>query len=148
MVNLILNDETFSGDAKIAEKVGIKAAIVHTYLCFRIAENICCEAKENLHDGKYWCEETLIEIADGIGMGFTVKIVRESLQKLIDANLIVKSKFNASRGDHTSAYHIPRDVLVKHYLPVARWITEAEEKVGESLYMPRKEKVRYNGWMV
>lgn len=138
MIDLFLNDEGFSGDARVAEEMGFNAAVVFTYACFRVAENTACEDREHLHEGKYWFEESYGEIAQSIGMGMTDKKVRDALDKLITAGLVSRKKFHASECVHTMSYTVSRDFIVDNY-SIGRWITEMEEKEGRKLYMTEEE---------
>lgn len=89
---------------EVALKVGIIPAVIHTHICFWIKKNKAND--RHFINGKYWTYNS----ASGFAKYFpelTERQIKYALQKLLDAKLIEKGRFNKTGYDKTNWYTIP-----------------------------------------
>ena len=88
-------------DIDIAAKYGVEEAILLNHLWFWIQKN---EANDrHFHDGLYWTYNS-IKAFSALFPYMSHKKIRNALQKLEDAGLILKGNFNDSTYDRTMWY--------------------------------------------
>ena len=88
-------------DVEIAQEVGIMAAVLFQNIAFW-----CMHSRangNNFHDGRYWTYNTNRAFCE-LFPYMTSKIIRTSLQKLIDADMIVTGNYNERPYDRTIWY--------------------------------------------
>jgi len=83
-----------SFEAEIAAQVGINAAVVYRNIVFWVRHN---EAnRKNFHDGRYWTYNSLSAFDEQFPY-LTAKQIRTTIDKLIEAGMVVKGNFAADR---------------------------------------------------
>lgn len=94
---------TFMFESKVANEVGVNAAIILQNISFWCSKNRA--NGRNYHEGLYWTYNT-DEAWAKLFSFLTKDQVRYALKKLVDAGLIKKGCFNKNTRDRTSWYAI------------------------------------------
>ena len=119
-------------DVAVAKEVGIVAAILFQSLGFWCMHNKANDT--NFHDGRYWTYNTIKAYCEMFPY-MTDKSIRNGLQKLKDADLIVTGNYNKDKRDRTTWYALTEkgnDIFFKGKLEFPKWANKTSEK-GEAL---------------
>ena len=99
-----------SFDTGIAEAYGLEAAIVFNHLVYWLNFNKI--KGMNQIQGRTWTFNTHEEMSQYL-IYFTPRQIKYALEKLHKAGLIIKSKFNLNKLDHTNWYALADESLLK-----------------------------------
>jgi len=90
-----------SFDPKIAERVGVNAAVLYQNIVWWCAKNAA--NRHNEHDGRFWTYNSVKAWAE-LFPYLTLKQIRSALDRLEDEGLILSGCYNASAYDRTKWY--------------------------------------------
>lgn len=107
-----MSSPNHSFDIYLAEKYGIPCAILIQHFQHWIRVNR--KMKRNQHEGNTWCYQTRKDLAAHFPYWTTDKI-RRYLDKLVNAEVLVKGNFNKLPGDNTQWYAFKN---IDDWLPV------------------------------
>lgn len=101
--------EIFTGrlhafDVRIAQEIGLHAAIVFTHITYWLGINASKKNAEMI-DGKYWMYETQQQIADSLGY-LTLDEVKKAIIKLLEEGFLIKANYNKNPFDKTNWYTV------------------------------------------
>ena len=119
-------------DVAVAKEVGIVAAILFQNLGFW-----CLHNKVNgthFYDGHYWTYNT-INAYCALFPYMTEKTIRNGLQKLVDADLIITGNYNQDKRDRTTWYALTEKgdcFFLNGKLEFPKW-ANADSQKGEAL---------------
>lgn len=94
--------DMFSFKTDIAEKYGIKAAVVAQFIWESINEKNY-DGNQYFHDEKYWCRCS-VKMMSVYMPFFSEHMLKDALQLLLKKRLIRKGRFNQSGFDKTNWY--------------------------------------------
>ena len=97
-----------SFDSKIAEKYGVKEAIMlHDFHFWHLTN----QANENnFRDGRYWTYNSVRAFTERYPF-WTVKIIRTTIAKLVEYGLLDEGSYNTARFDQTKWYSLTDKAL-------------------------------------
>ena len=92
-----------SFDVAVADVVGVNAAVLFQTIAFWCQH---CEANDrNFHDGYYWTYSSIKGFSE-IFSYLTAKQINTAIDKLLEAELIIKGNYNKSAYDRTAWYAV------------------------------------------
>ena len=94
-----------SFDVEIAQKVGINAAIIYKHIQFWCAKNKAND--KHFYDGYYWTynsTKAFAELFPYLANKEVRQAISYAINKLVEANLIAKAKYNKQNYDQTLWY--------------------------------------------
>ena len=108
----IISGKSLSFDSGIAEKCGIKSAIIFNHICYWIEfnQNNPAAIKEN----KVWMYAGREKMSEFLKF-LSPKEIRNALDILIEYNLIEKRNFNENKMDRTNWYSVVDDLFKKMF---------------------------------
>lgn len=116
-------------DTKVLGIVGANAALIFNHIAWHI------HTKEvdgvDFHDGKYWVYYSRTKLQEKAFDFFTDNQIKQALDKLVEAGLLVKGNYNKLPTDRTTWYALGDNVL-EEYLPVN--INSNQCKVGTDTF--------------
>lgn len=90
-----------SFNVRIAEKFGVYAAIIIRNFVYWIALNIA--NGKHFHDGRYWTYNSYEAMAE-LFPYLTKKQIRTTINKLVEAGILIRGNYNKAPFDHTTWY--------------------------------------------
>lgn len=85
----------------IARKCGILAAVIYQHIAFWVEKNAANE--RHAHEGRYWTYSSIAAFGKIFDYA-SPKQIRNAIDKLIDAGLVITGDFNQNRYDRTKWY--------------------------------------------
>lgn len=96
-----MTDDTISFDRKIANALGINEAIIIKIIWGWVKHN--AQNGTNFHEGRYWTYNSARAYASDLTF-MSERTISNTISKLIEKNILVKSNFNKTKFDKTSWY--------------------------------------------
>lgn len=126
-------------DPKLANQVGMAAAVIFYHISFWIDHN--AKNEQNFRDGRYWTYNSV----KAFSLQFpylTPKQIRTALDKLVTSRLIMKAEHNADRSDRTTWYALGDAICPEGQADLPGEANEGVAPQGsskENRYKPDKE---------
>lgn len=121
----IISGHTHSFDTGIAIRFGINSAAVYNHLCYWIRHNRI--QGKNIREEKCWTYQTIEDMQKYLPY-LSYKQIRDSLDRLVDADLVIKGNFNSTKMDRKSWYSTTSDSYLSDLPPILTENTQVPEK--------------------
>lgn len=99
-----------SFDTKVAQKVGLNAAIIYQHIVFWVTKNAANDERDkHFHEGKWWTYQSI----RGLGLLFpymTENQIRRAVEKLEEVGFIGTGNFNETAYDRTKWFCVLRQI--------------------------------------
>lgn len=115
-----------SFDPKIAQRVGVNAAVIYQNIVWWCAKNAA--NGRNQHDGRYWTYNS-VKAWGELFPYLSQAQIRLALTKLEDAGLILSGSFNAAGYDRTKWYC---DIQQVHLSEIANGVERKDKPIPDS----------------